>query len=1072
MTHPFRAKLGIALLTLGAFAAGITTGYAQPTVQCNSAEASRLYVQGRAAQRARLPSEAHCQYLDAARAWEVVGCRDSALFAAYQAHRVPLGIRDMTWDSAYVADTLPRLVAGAGAAGEAVLRQARAEVGFFSFEIEEATEAMAAAYPRLQSDYPAEKLLVENRQMYAFLQLYQSRSDEALRAIMVARGHLLGAPLVDSQALALHYNNTGLVHAHREDERAALEAYERALALTRRLPDASESSLAVLYGNITDLHSSLGRYDLALDKLWEAFELPGLKSLVAYADYCHLYSQLMLRMGLAREALVWATRADSLVAQRHSLQSAARFSTRLAISEAQLALGDLQVAAETLASVDAFIRGPDANAADHAIMAQLSTQIALAAGDVNGAWASALRSIEAVRAAEDSVTVLTASVQTTAAEVALARGDPGSAVDLVREAVNYYIARGQAGRPAALAASATLVEALAQAGQLGAARGALRAVLAEVDALRAGGAVPPEVVDLATPLATLEAKTIGTSLDAEWLRLADGMAGMFATQQTDYVRTFSAERLEHYRHVFRRASLAAAREAQPDANRVLVYADFLRALAARRRAYLAQERHLPRLTEDLTARLERLERGRLALTHSEMSVSQRKSRTAMLDRAEADLAHQIRGIAPDYHAQLIAPLFPDGLSNYARPSAPADGMVVSLSLDPNRERIVRVAYDADWTYVDVQPLSEGFFAGLREFSTAVSDPSVAGLGDVGYAIYAELLGGLPDRVSRAPHITIVADEGIHSLPWAALVSQPPREGEPFGHWSWWGAGRSISTLETLAELRWRDEGRAGPLAIQAFAPGFDPAEAPAFAAVRDGGQRMTRTPWTSRFVRRLGELYGASVTVGSAATESSLAGGGGITESSAINCLHLGTHAIWDAESPMRSYFAMTPVSAVQGDDGRLHAFELYSANLPVALAILPACHSGVGVYDGEAGQLSLAGAMRAAGCPTVIQAHWAIDDEQTNRLLEGLYERLASGESAATALSGAREAFLVDADAERQHPYFWAGLSVVGPEVRFGHRTKVSSIVWLAAGGLIAVLLAMAAWSLRGPRKENSLPS
>jgi CHAT domain-containing protein len=177
--------------------------------------------------------------------------------------------------------------------------------------------------------------------------------------------------------------------------------------------------------------------------------------------------------------------------------------------------------------------------------------------------------------------------------------------------------------------------------------------------------------------------------------------------------------------------------------------------------------------------------------------------------------------------------------------------------------------------------------------------------------------------------------------------------------------------------------------------------------------------------------------------------------------VHFATHAVVNSLRPSRSAILLARGTA--GEDGLLQPREIEALELSGKLVVLSACRSAGGPELRGEGPLSLARVFLGSGARAVLGTIWPVRDGEAAALTERFYARLATGETAATALAGAqRELLMAGAP-----PAAWAGFVLIGDGgVRLGPRPDVP---WLGSpGGVLAVALALvllaAGLSLRKP--------
>lgn len=174
-------------------------------------------------------------------------------------------------------------------------------------------------------------------------------------------------------------------------------------------------------------------------------------------------------------------------------------------------------------------------------------------------------------------------------------------------------------------------------------------------------------------------------------------------------------------------------------------------------------------------------------------------------------------------------------------------------------------------------------------------------------------------------------------------------------------------------------------------------------------------------------------------------------EAAGYRILHLGTHAEVNNHSPLHSrlYFAKALFGdTANTDDGYLHTYEIYSLQLRAEMAVLTACETGVGTWRNGEGVVSLAHGFMHAGCPSVVMTLWKVDEQASNEIIAKLYEYLSKGYGKSQALRQAKLDLLATDNERLAHPYYWAGLSLVGDSSPV--YAKTLSWIWII--GLFAL--------------------
>lgn len=224
---------------------------------------------------------------------------------------------------------------------------------------------------------------------------------------------------------------------------------------------------------------------------------------------------------------------------------------------------------------------------------------------------------------------------------------------------------------------------------------------------------------------------------------------------------------------------------------------------------------------------------------------------------------------------------------------------------------------------------------------------------------------------------------------------------------------------------------------------------------------LLRQPFAARAARQIGGYIKNDLYAGQAAEE-------GIFKQAAENydILHLGTHAEVNNASPLQSRFFLAKslaADSVTTEDGYLNAYEIYAMQLQAELAVLTACETGTGRLNQGEGIMSLAHSFMYAGCPSVVMSLWKIDEKASADIIAAFYKHLSGGKSKSESLRRAKIEHMQQSGSA--HPYFWAGMTLVGNEEPV--YTGSSTTVWLIAG--VIALLAGIGWRLRVAKKVHT---
>jgi len=154
----------------------------------------------------------------------------------------------------------------------------------------------------------------------------------------------------------------------------------------------------------------------------------------------------------------------------------------------------------------------------------------------------------------------------------------------------------------------------------------------------------------------------------------------------------------------------------------------------------------------------------------------------------------------------------------------------------------------------------------------------------------------------------------------------------------------------------------------------------------------------------------ANLVVGAGATTSLL-----VEKGAQSRFLHIATHGYFRADQPM--------FSGIRLADSCLSLYDLYQLRLPVELATLSGCSTGLNIVSAGDEILGLARGLICAGAQAALLSLWDVHDQSTAEFMKMVYERMSNSLNKAQAV---RDAAL-RLRKSHPHPYYWAPFVLIG---------------------------------------------
>lgn len=269
-------------------------------------------------------------------------------------------------------------------------------------------------------------------------------------------------------------------------------------------------------------------------------------------------------------------------------------------------------------------------------------------------------------------------------------------------------------------------------------------------------------------------------------------------------------------------------------------------------------------------------------------------------------------------------------------------------------------------------------------------------------------------------------------------------------------------LSSTTAVQYRGLRRNAPYKMLSFAPGFSDATKEHYRKsvthpdmVDDEYFYHIQQPFAVRAAVHVASLFSGRAFVANSATEKNFT-----AEAGNYRIIHLGTHTQINNISPLLSRLVLTKdtLGDDEGNDGYLHAYEIYNMRLRAELAVLTACETGVGKHSASEGMQSLAHSFAYAGCPSIVMSLWQIDEQTSSGIVEGFYGYLSKGYSKNDALRRAKLDYLDGHSGDLVVPYYWSGLVLVGDVSPIGK--EAGSWWFFVMMGLVALVVV---WMLVG---------
>ncbi|MEZ5331610.1 MAG: CHAT domain-containing protein [Thermoanaerobaculia bacterium] len=291
-------------------------------------------------------------------------------------------------------------------------------------------------------------------------------------------------------------------------------------------------------------------------------------------------------------------------------------------------------------------------------------------------------------------------------------------------------------------------------------------------------------------------------------------------------------------------------------------------------------------------------------------------------------------------------------------------------------------------------------------------------------LYELLLAPAEATLATVDHLIVVPDQELCYVPFESLIDPRSRR-SVLERWS-------IAYAPSATALS-RIEQRARPAATGLEFVGFadpSPPQEVVEAAAGEGPQADAAGPWPAlpearREIDAISQLFPArsrAVFFGAEASEAAVKRDPAVRSASR---LHFAAHTVIDSERPGYSALVLSPGAPTE--DGFLQVHEIFDLSLEARLVVLSGCRTGLGKEVRGEGFIGMTQAFFYAGADALLVSLWPVPDQATADLMVRVYSELQGGAPLGDALRAAKLA-LLDED-PTLHPFYWSAFVLVGEQ-------------------------------------------
>lgn len=142
----------------------------------------------------------------------------------------------------------------------------------------------------------------------------------------------------------------------------------------------------------------------------------------------------------------------------------------------------------------------------------------------------------------------------------------------------------------------------------------------------------------------------------------------------------------------------------------------------------------------------------------------------------------------------------------------------------------------------------------------------------------------------------------------------------------------------------------------------------------------------------------------------------------------------------------------------KLYGEQIAKLNSNLDMVVLSACETGLGEFKYGEGIKSLASSFLSSGANSILYSLWKVNDQSTSEIIKEFYTNLDKGQTKSEALKNAKINFINTASPQFNHPYHWAGLTLVN---MVGYESNLDYWKWFFWICFFLFIFLIAKWKI-----------